>query len=222
MEIGTTLTVRRRLEWRRWLARHHADTREIWLVYYKKASGKAGISYEESVLEGLAYGWIDGQTNRSTTTATRPASRHAYQTATGRTRTSRASRRSWPRGEWRRPVSPRSPTGYARRFAGGPNDPACDRAPTGCALPDAPARPGHDTRRVPRSLGQDHHAAALRGDPRPPDPRLQHRYAPRENARSRDRRPGRRRAHSAGRPWPGGSGARAPAARDRGIHRPRA
>jgi len=61
MEIGTTLTVRNRLEWRRWLARHHADTREIWLVYYKKASGKAGINYEESVLEGLAYGWIDGQ-----------------------------------------------------------------------------------------------------------------------------------------------------------------
>src|SRR6266480_1070574 len=61
MEIGTTLTVRHRLEWRRWLAKHHTDTREIWLVYYKKASGKAGINYEESVLEGLAYGWIDGQ-----------------------------------------------------------------------------------------------------------------------------------------------------------------
>src|SRR6266550_2174645 len=61
MEIGTTLTVRNRVDWRRWLAKHHTDTREIWLVYYKKASGKTGISYEESVLEGLAYGWIDGQ-----------------------------------------------------------------------------------------------------------------------------------------------------------------
>src|SRR5207245_7879368 len=61
MDIGKTLTVRNRLEWRRWLAKHHADTREIWLVYYKKASGKAGISYEESVQEGLAYGWIEGQ-----------------------------------------------------------------------------------------------------------------------------------------------------------------
>jgi uncharacterized protein YdeI (YjbR/CyaY-like superfamily) len=61
MDIGRTLKVRNRLEWRRWLARHHADTKEIWLVYYKKASAKPGISYEESVLEGLAYGWIEGQ-----------------------------------------------------------------------------------------------------------------------------------------------------------------
>ena len=61
MDIGTTLKVRNRLEWRRWLAKHHKDTKEIWLVYYKQASGKSGITYEESVLEGLAYGWIDGQ-----------------------------------------------------------------------------------------------------------------------------------------------------------------
>jgi uncharacterized protein YdeI (YjbR/CyaY-like superfamily) len=62
MDIGKTLTVKNHREWRRWLARHHADTKEIWVVYYKKASGKSGISYEESVLEGLAYGWIDGLT----------------------------------------------------------------------------------------------------------------------------------------------------------------
>ena len=61
MDIGKRLTVRNRLEWRRWLAKHHADTREIWLVYYKKGSGKSGIAYEESVLEGVAYGWIEGQ-----------------------------------------------------------------------------------------------------------------------------------------------------------------
>ncbi len=61
MDIGRTLKVRNRLEWRRWLAKHHADTKEIWLVYYKKTSGKPGISYEESVLEGVAYGWIEGQ-----------------------------------------------------------------------------------------------------------------------------------------------------------------
>ena len=61
MDIGKTLKVRNRLEWRRWLAKHHADTKEIWLVYYKKTSGKPGISYEESVLEGVAYGWIEGQ-----------------------------------------------------------------------------------------------------------------------------------------------------------------
>lgn len=61
MDIGKTLKVRNSLEWRRWLARHHADEKEIWLVYYKKTSGKSGISYEDSVQEALAYGWIDGQ-----------------------------------------------------------------------------------------------------------------------------------------------------------------
>jgi uncharacterized protein YdeI (YjbR/CyaY-like superfamily) len=61
MDVGKTLKVRNTLEWRRWLAKHHADTKEIWLVYYKKASGKSGISYEDSVQEGLAYGWIEGQ-----------------------------------------------------------------------------------------------------------------------------------------------------------------
>jgi uncharacterized protein YdeI (YjbR/CyaY-like superfamily) len=61
VDIGETVRVRSREEWRRWLARHHADRKEIWLVYYKKTSGRPGISYDESVEEALAYGWIDGQ-----------------------------------------------------------------------------------------------------------------------------------------------------------------
>ncbi|MDQ6885567.1 MAG: hypothetical protein M3077_15230 [Candidatus Dormibacteraeota bacterium] len=64
MEIGKTLVVDSRTGWRRWLAKHHADHREIWLVYNKKASGKGGISYDESVEEALCYGWIDGLTKR--------------------------------------------------------------------------------------------------------------------------------------------------------------
>ena len=64
MEIGETLAAKTRGEWRRWLARHHADRKEIWLVYNKKASGKAGVRYEESVEEALCYGWIDGLTKR--------------------------------------------------------------------------------------------------------------------------------------------------------------
>ena len=31
------------------------------MVYYKKAAGKSGIAYEDSVVEGLAYGWVDSQ-----------------------------------------------------------------------------------------------------------------------------------------------------------------
>jgi len=61
MDVGETLTVRTPGEWRRWLAKHHGDKKEIWLVYHKKTSDKTGISYDDSVEEALAYGWIDGQ-----------------------------------------------------------------------------------------------------------------------------------------------------------------
>ena len=61
MDVGQTLKVKNSLEWRHWLAKHHADTKEIWLVYYKKTSGRSGVTYEDSVQEALAYGWIDGQ-----------------------------------------------------------------------------------------------------------------------------------------------------------------
>jgi uncharacterized protein YdeI (YjbR/CyaY-like superfamily) len=61
MDIGKTVQPRSRGEWRRWLARHHADRNEIWVIYYKKGAGKSGINYEDSVVEGLAYGWVDSQ-----------------------------------------------------------------------------------------------------------------------------------------------------------------
>lgn len=60
MVIGETLLAQSAQEWRAWLAQHHSDKQEIWLIYYKKTSGKTGISYEESVEEALCFGWIDG------------------------------------------------------------------------------------------------------------------------------------------------------------------
>lgn len=59
MEIGTTLYVHTRKAWRSWLAKHHATAPEIWLIYYKKNSGKPRIPYNDSVEEALCYGWID-------------------------------------------------------------------------------------------------------------------------------------------------------------------
>ncbi len=43
-----------------WLSEHSSDTQELWLGYYKKESGKASITYPESVDEALCFGWIDG------------------------------------------------------------------------------------------------------------------------------------------------------------------
>ena len=47
-------------EFRRWLAAHHATERELLVGFYKKASGKPGISYKDAVDEALCFGWIDG------------------------------------------------------------------------------------------------------------------------------------------------------------------
>ena len=49
---------------RRWLAKHHATETELLVGFYKKASGKPGISYKEAVDEALCFGWIDGVKNR--------------------------------------------------------------------------------------------------------------------------------------------------------------
>jgi uncharacterized protein YdeI (YjbR/CyaY-like superfamily) len=62
MEIGTTLYVTNRRQWRTWLARHHKTASEIWLIYYKKHSGKPRIPYNDAVEEALCYGWIDSLT----------------------------------------------------------------------------------------------------------------------------------------------------------------
>src|SRR3977135_647429 len=36
-------------DFRAWLEKHHADTPEFWVGFYKKASGKVGITYHEGV-----------------------------------------------------------------------------------------------------------------------------------------------------------------------------
>lgn len=48
-----------RSEWREWLSRHHEE-REVWLIYFKKATGMTSIVYGEAVEEALCFGWIDG------------------------------------------------------------------------------------------------------------------------------------------------------------------
>ena len=51
-------------ELRRWLAVHHATESELLVGFYKKASGRPGISYKEAVDEALCFGWIDGLKKR--------------------------------------------------------------------------------------------------------------------------------------------------------------
>jgi len=64
MKIGKTLYVTRRREWRAWLRTNYRKETEIWLVYYKKHSGKPRIPYDHAVEEALCYGWIDSIVKR--------------------------------------------------------------------------------------------------------------------------------------------------------------
>jgi len=59
MNVGSTLYVINRKQWRSWLVKHHRSEPEIWLIYYKKDSGKPRIPYNDAVEEALCYGWID-------------------------------------------------------------------------------------------------------------------------------------------------------------------
>jgi len=59
VQITETLYVWKRGDWRRWLSKNHKTKREIWLIFYKKASNKPRISYDDAVEEALCFGWID-------------------------------------------------------------------------------------------------------------------------------------------------------------------
>ena len=51
-------------EWRDWLAANHDRERSIWLIIFKKASGRPSVTYSKAVDEGLCWGWIDSLPNK--------------------------------------------------------------------------------------------------------------------------------------------------------------
>ena len=59
MEITETFYPITRADWRKWLEKNHEKKKEIFLIYYKKNSGKPRIPYVDAVKEALCFGWID-------------------------------------------------------------------------------------------------------------------------------------------------------------------
>ncbi len=53
-----------RAEWRHWLEQNHERKEGVWLITYKKATGKSRFDYEEAVEEALCFGWIDSKGNK--------------------------------------------------------------------------------------------------------------------------------------------------------------
>jgi uncharacterized protein YdeI (YjbR/CyaY-like superfamily) len=60
VQVGETLRVESAQAWRAWLAEHHADRREIWLVNDRKGPGCRTLDYDDALDEALCHGWIDG------------------------------------------------------------------------------------------------------------------------------------------------------------------
>jgi uncharacterized protein YdeI (YjbR/CyaY-like superfamily) len=50
-----------RAAWRAWLRREHRRSRGVWLIVWKKATGKARVEYADAVEEALCFGWIDSK-----------------------------------------------------------------------------------------------------------------------------------------------------------------
>jgi uncharacterized protein YdeI (YjbR/CyaY-like superfamily) len=46
-----------RRAWRKWLQKHHLRKVGVWVVSYKKATGKPRLEYEDAVEEALCFGW---------------------------------------------------------------------------------------------------------------------------------------------------------------------
>ena len=65
-----TFYAKDRVAWRKWLQQHHDSSRGIWLVYFKKDSGKTRVPYADAVEEALCFGWIDSTLN--------PIDEHSY------------------------------------------------------------------------------------------------------------------------------------------------
>src|SRR6185503_21185233 len=53
-----------RAEWRKWLEKNHTRNEGVWLISYKKATGKPRVDYDESVEEALCFGWLDSKGNK--------------------------------------------------------------------------------------------------------------------------------------------------------------
>ncbi len=46
---------------RAWLEENHAREEGVWLVFWKKGTGRERVEYDEAVEEALCFGWVDSK-----------------------------------------------------------------------------------------------------------------------------------------------------------------
>lgn len=64
MEIGKLKFFGSPSDLRKWFEKHHTTAQELWVGFHKKGTGKASVTWPESVDEALCCGWIDGVRKR--------------------------------------------------------------------------------------------------------------------------------------------------------------
>ncbi len=51
-------------EWRAWLLAHAESESSVWLVSWRRETGRPAIGYEDAVLHALSVGWVDSTQKR--------------------------------------------------------------------------------------------------------------------------------------------------------------
>jgi uncharacterized protein YdeI (YjbR/CyaY-like superfamily) len=58
---GEVVQIEDRAGWRGWLERNHETAPAVWLVTWKKPTGKPRVDYDAAVEEALCFGWVDSK-----------------------------------------------------------------------------------------------------------------------------------------------------------------
>src|SRR3989344_4600037 len=59
-----TISAGTRKEWRDWLRRNHQREKKVYLIKYKKHTGKPTLNNKEAMEEAICFGWIDTTINK--------------------------------------------------------------------------------------------------------------------------------------------------------------
>ncbi len=54
-----TLLVENTQKWREWLEQNHRGASAVWLVFWKRHTGKTCIGYEAAIETAICFGWVD-------------------------------------------------------------------------------------------------------------------------------------------------------------------
>lgn len=59
IQITETFYPKSKEDWQEWLDENHKDKKEIWVVFFKKSTGKQTVTIQDAIDEALCLGWID-------------------------------------------------------------------------------------------------------------------------------------------------------------------